>query len=54
MTYEAWMQLVEREVAKSCGMSVSDLPDCCFRDWYEDEMPAKSAARKAIRYAMEG
>lgn len=53
MTYEQWMQLVEREVAKS-GVSVADLPDQCYSDWYEDEMPAKSAARKALRYAMEG
>jgi hypothetical protein len=54
MTFEQWMQLVEANIARMTGgLSSADLPDCCYADWYEDECSAKSAARKAIRYAQD-
>ena len=35
------------------GCSVHDLPDCCYFDWYEDDMSPARAAAKAIRSARE-
>lgn len=54
MTLEQWLQLVEIHVQRMTGgLSYLDLPDCCYADWYEDGMSAKTAASKAIRYAQE-
>ena len=50
-TFERWMKLVDLYVSSMIGLSVYDLPDCCFGDWYEDGMSPKSAARKAVRSA---
>lgn len=53
MTFEEWMRLVDEFVRRISGLSVHDLPDCCFADWYEDGVSAKVAARRALRGAME-
>ena len=52
-TFEAWMRQVDAEVTRRTGLGVDDLPDCCFRDWYEDDMSPSSAAKRAIRNARE-
>lgn len=49
--FALWMADVNDEVEKLLGLSVYDLPDCCYRDWFEDGMSPSAAARKAIRYA---
>lgn len=50
-TFEAWMIQVDLKVQARLGISVHDLPDCPFRDWYDSRVsPAKAAAR-AIRNA---
>ncbi len=36
-----------------CGMTADDLPDVCYRDWYDDGVKPSSAARRAIRSANE-
>ena len=46
--FEQWMKDVD-EIMWQTGCSVYDLPDCPFRDWYEDEMPADEAAEWAIK-----
>jgi len=51
MTFEQWFRKVNIAVEKLCGMSVEDLPDCPYMDWFEDGMTPTSAARKAIRNA---
>ena len=52
--YEQWMRDVDAEVIARTGMSVHDLADVAFRDWYDDGItPAKAAAR-AIRNEMSG
>jgi hypothetical protein len=47
-----------KEVNEACDriacVSVNDLPDCCFRDWFEDDVKPVQAARRAVRNAMEG
>jgi len=52
-TFEVWMDAVEKAVQAKTGLSLSDLPDSNYRDWYEDGMTAKGAANKAIRSARE-
>ena len=53
VSFEAWYTKVGLHVQKLAGLSVDDLPDCPYADWWEDDMPALSAARKAIRMASE-
>lgn len=47
------MRQVEFAVESLTGMSVHDLPDVPFRDWYDDDVPPRTAARRAIRSANE-
>ena len=49
ISFEEWMKLVDRQVEAQTGMSVHDLEDCSFRDWYDENV---SSAR-AVRLAME-
>lgn len=50
-TFEAWMTALDRQLVFLCGMSSADLPDCPYRDWYDDGKTIVAAARKAIRMA---
>ena len=49
--FAAWFAKVDAAVVALCGMSVNDLPDCCFRDWFEDGVSPSSAARRAVKAA---
>jgi len=51
--FEVWMRDVDASVKAKIGMSVHDLPDACFRDWYDDGMKPGAAASKAIKSAKE-
>lgn len=50
-TFEEWMALVDAAVQSRTGMSADDLPDCCYRDWYDDGLSPKQAAIRAIKAA---
>jgi hypothetical protein len=50
-TFDEWMKLVDLEILKLCGMTSDDLPDCCYGDWYKDDVTPKQAARRAIQNA---
>jgi hypothetical protein len=52
-TFEQWMKEVDNILARTVGLTSLDLPDCCYRDWYDDGMTPKSAASKAKKGAME-
>lgn len=52
-SFDEWMRDVDAAVARKCGMSHHDLPDCPYRDWYDDGVSAKSAAAKAVRMARD-
>lgn len=52
--FDEWMKKVDAKVSKRVGMSVHDLPDVPFRDWYEDGKSPKAAATKAIKAAGGG
>jgi len=46
--FEQWMNKVDTIVWQTVGCSVYDLPDCLYRVWYDDEMSASEAAKRAI------
>lgn len=52
LSFSEWMAAVDKACQVKAGMSVHDLPDCCFRDWYDDGVKPASAASKAIKSAM--
>lgn len=49
--YAQWMQAVDQAVWALAGVSVYDLPDCLYRDWYEARVKPKTAAKRAIKQA---
>lgn len=51
MTFDKWMNQVDAICQKKYYVSVYDLPDCPFCDWYEDDYSPAQAAAKAYRYA---
>lgn len=52
-TFEEWLREVDREVIRRSSLSLYDLPDCCYRDWYDDGMSVRSAASKSLKNARE-
>lgn len=52
-TFEVWMKEVAVAVRALSGMDLRDLPDCPFRDWYDDRVSAKTAAKRCIKNANE-
>jgi hypothetical protein len=52
-TFEEWMVEVNKVVETKVGLGTDDLPDCCYRDWYDNGVSVKSAAARAIRSAKE-
>jgi len=52
-TFEEWMKEVDRAVKTKADLSVHDLPDCPFSDWYTDGKTPKGAATKALKMADE-
>lgn len=53
LPFDAWMGAVDMAVQAKAGLSVYDLGDCSFMDWYEHGVTPKSAASRAIRGGME-
>lgn len=47
--FDEWMYAVDRFCEHIAGLSVYDLSDQCYRDWYDRGMKAATAARQAIR-----
>ena len=52
--YQKWMRRVDNIVWEKAGRSLRDLPDCLYRDWYEEGIPAEQAARRALSNARYG
>lgn len=50
-TYKQWFSLVNQAVAGKIGLSAMDLPDCPYRDWFNDGMEPAEAALEAMRNA---
>lgn len=52
-SFKAWMRAVDRAVQAKVGLSLSDLSDQPYADWYADGVSPKQAAGRAIRYERE-
>jgi hypothetical protein len=50
-SFDEWMQDVDDAVQAKVGLSIHDLEDQPFTDWYEDGVTAASAARRALQYS---
>jgi hypothetical protein len=48
-SFEAWMAKVDSYCWALVGCSASDMSDMGYRNWFEEGMSPKQAARKAIR-----
>lgn len=48
VAFDSWLGAVDRIVNERTGVSVHDLPDMPFRDWFDDGVSAKQAAARAI------
>jgi hypothetical protein len=47
-TFGKWMRAVDVAVMRVIGLSIHDLADQPFRDWYEDGITPTQAARLAL------
>lgn len=50
-TFEQWYKRVDRAVLQRAGLWVDDLPDCPFRDWFDDGFTPDEAAEMALKEA---
>lgn len=50
-SFEEWKKLVDRACQQKSGMSIDDLPDCPFLDWYDSGVAATSAAARCLKAA---
>ena len=46
--FDQWMRKVDRICTATCGLSIHDLADMPFYDWFEDEMTPREAAELAL------
>jgi hypothetical protein len=52
-TFTQYKHEINRLVVATVGLSVDDLPDQPFMDWFADGKTVRSAAAKVIRSAKE-
>ena len=50
-SFEDWMKRVDTILERYRGISVHDLPDCRFRDWYDRRVYPIRAANRVLRAA---
>ena len=50
-TFDQWCRSVDKFLLSYAGATLSDLPDCRYRDWYDDRVRPIRAANRALRYA---
>ena len=49
--FDEWKESVASIVERRTGMSLSDLPDCSYADWFQQGVTPKGAANRAIKEA---
>ncbi|UXE05141.1 hypothetical protein SEA_MACH_96 [Mycobacterium phage MaCh] len=54
MSFEQWMQRVDRNLERLCGLTHRDIADQTWHDWYDDELSAHEAAEMAFSNEFEG
>ena len=47
-TFEKWMEKLDMLCDRVTGMSIHDLPDQCYMDWYEDGLSTKQALKLVL------
>lgn len=52
-TFEQWSVSVDFWINRELGLSKDDLPDCPYREWYEDRVSPRTAAKRAIKMVNE-
>jgi hypothetical protein len=52
-TFDEWMNRIDRVMFSTRGLTTSDLPDCEYRDWYDDRIKPIFAANRALRRAAD-
>ena len=50
-TFSEWYAQANRYIERHIGVSLADLPDCPYRDWYDARVRAIRAANRALRRA---
>lgn len=49
VSFEEWMRQVNNAISdRLAGLTSDDLPDCCYRDWYDEGLSVRQAALRAI------
>lgn len=51
--FEQWLEKVDAEVQTETGVSIYDLPDYDYQEWYDEGMTPKKAAKRVVRYYRE-
>ena len=46
--FQNWLQQVDLELTKRCGLSRDDLADQPWRDWHDDGLTAAEAAGECL------
>ena len=46
--FTEWLRRVDQELLNRVGVATSDLADCTYRDWFEDELSPVEAARRVL------
>lgn len=52
-TFEEWFKEVDQHVQKAVIISVHELPDCPYHDWYDDGVRPATAAKRAIKNSFD-
>jgi len=50
-SFEEWLDRCDKLAFVARGLSIHDLPDVCWRDWYEERLRPVRAVNRALRYA---
>lgn len=53
LSFDDWLAAVDRLLTVKVGLGRDDLPDCPYRDWYDDGYRPAEAAREAVSRANE-
>ena len=51
--FSQWIARVNKLLTHFYGLTIDDLPDCLYSDWYESRLKPIFAAKKAIKNAEE-
>jgi len=47
-TFSEWRRELNKLVIGRLGMGLSDLPDMCIRDWFDDELTTYQALEEVV------